>query len=195
MTGISPLQNFHKKGLFGDHHKKNESDLLQISEVKNLNIIQVVRYKKSKFQLRELDIDGIKFPEVSSTANSNENTRILWNGPNNWLILSFKENIFNIIEKKCGVENFAVTDVSHSRAIIQLKGFQAKEILKKGSPINLNNFKKNNCSGTIFQGINIIIDKLDDNPETFNIFALRSFGESIYHDITDAALEDGYIGV
>ena len=39
MTAISPLQSIHKKGLFGDHHKKNESDLLNILESKNLNII------------------------------------------------------------------------------------------------------------------------------------------------------------
>ena len=73
--------------------------------------------------------------------------------------------------------------------------YQAKEILKKGCPINFNEFKKNNCTGTIFKGINILIDMINDQPEKFNIFALRSFGESFYHDITDAALEEGYVGV
>jgi len=34
MTAITPLESIHKKGLFGDHHKKKESDLVQISEVK-----------------------------------------------------------------------------------------------------------------------------------------------------------------
>ena len=51
MTAISPLQSIHKKGLFGDHHKKNESDLLNITEITNLNIIQVFQYKKSKVKL------------------------------------------------------------------------------------------------------------------------------------------------
>jgi sarcosine oxidase subunit gamma len=36
---------------------------------------------------------------------------------------------------------------------------------------------------------------INDNPETFRIFALRSFGESLYHSITDACLEDGYKGI
>ena len=51
MTAISPLESVHKKGIFGDHHEKNESDLLKISEVKNLVIVQVVQYKRSKAQL------------------------------------------------------------------------------------------------------------------------------------------------
>ena len=41
MTAISPLQSIHKKGLFGDHHKKNESDLLRIKEVTNLSLIHI----------------------------------------------------------------------------------------------------------------------------------------------------------
>ena len=39
MTAITPLESIHKKGTFGDHHQKNENDLLKILEVKNLNII------------------------------------------------------------------------------------------------------------------------------------------------------------
>ena len=48
MTAISPLQSIHKKGIFGDHQKKDETDLLQISEVKDLAIVQLVQYKKTQ---------------------------------------------------------------------------------------------------------------------------------------------------
>ena len=75
-------------------------------------------------------------------------------------------------------ENFSITDISHSRAVIQVKGFQSREILKKGSPINFNDFQKNYSVGTVFHGINIIIDLVDDNPDTFNLLTLRSFGET-----------------
>ena len=195
MTGVSPLQSFHKKGLFGNHQKKNEADLLRISEIKELTIVQVVQYKKSKINLNEIQIDGLKFSDNNLKAVPNEKTRILWNARRTWLITSYKKDIVKTIQKKCDLENFAVTDISHSRAAIQIKGSQSKEILKKGCPINFNDLKKNNCVGTVFQGINILIDMIDDNPETFNLFSLRSFGESFYHDITDAALEDGYLGV
>ena len=62
MTAITPLEFIHKKGIFGDHHKKNQSDLLQVSEVKNLMILQIVKYKKSTTEIKNINIDGLKFP-------------------------------------------------------------------------------------------------------------------------------------
>ena len=195
MTAITPLEFVHKKGLFGDHHKKDERDLLNISEVKGLTIIQIVQYKRSEVQLNSIRIDGLEFDSQSPKVSSNKETRILWSGPNTWLVISRKENIIEIIKEKCNSKNFAVTDISHSRAVIKIKGLQAKEVLKKGSPINFNEFKKNNCAGTVFHGINIVIDSIDNNPETYHLLTLRSFGESLYHHVTDAALEFGYVGV
>ena len=195
MTAITPLEFVHKKGLFGDHHKKDEHDLLNISEVKGLTIVQIVQYKRSEVQLISIRIDGLEFDSQSPKVSSNKETRILWSGPNTWLVISRKENIIEIIKEKCNSANFAVTDISHSRAVIKIKGLQAKEVLKKGSPINFNEFKKNNCAGTVFHGINIVIDSIDNNPETYHLLTLRSFGESLYHHVTDAALEFGYVGV
>ncbi|MDC6465316.1 sarcosine oxidase subunit gamma family protein [Pelagibacteraceae bacterium] len=195
MTAISPLQLVHKKGLFGDHHKKNESDLLNIAEIKNLNIFQIVHYKNSTTQLNNIKIEGLEIPSQNLKVSSNKDTRILWNAPNTWLIISNKENLIKTIEERCGKDNFAITDISHSRAIIQIKGRQAKEVLKKGCPINFNEFKKNSSVGSVFHGINIVIDCIDDESQIFNLFTLRSFGESLYHHVTDASLEFGYVGI
>ena len=194
MTAISPLQSIHKKGPFGNHHKKDEHNLIKISEVKELTIVQVVQYKSSKVQLSNIQIDSLEFSSQNSKVSVNKETRILWSAPSTWLVISRKENIIEIIKKKCDSDNFAITDISHSRAVIQIKGLEAKEILKKGCPINFHEFKKNNCVGTVFHGITIIVDFLDNNPDTFYLLTLRSFGESFYHHITDAALEFGYVG-
>ena len=195
MTAISPLDSVHKKGLFGDHHKKNEKDLLSITEVKNLSIIQIVQYKKSKIQTNNIRIDGLEFPLQTSKVSSNRDTRILWNAPNTWLIISNKEDVIQIIQEKCGDEDFAITNISHSRAIIQIKGLQATEVLKKGCPINFNDFEKNSCASSVFHGITILIDCIDNKSQTYNVITLRSFGESLYHHVTDASLEFGYLGI
>ena len=195
MTAISALENIHKRGLFGDHQDKNENELISVSEVKHLQFIQIVHYKKSTLQIASLNLENLKFPKAAMQVNSNKDTRILWSGPSNWLLISTKKDILSSIQKICNDKNFAVTDISHSRAIIELKGNHSKEVLKKGCPINLNEFKVNNCANSIFHGITITIDMISNDPETFRIFALRSFGESLYHSITDACLEDGYKGI
>ena len=193
MTPSSALNKIHQKGLFGDYKDKNE--IISISELKNLKIIQIFLYKKSNIKISSINLDNIKFPENSMKVNSNDETRILWSGPNNWMIISKSKDILNKIKKKCDDKNFAVTDLSHSRTVIEIKGKNSKEILKKGCPINFNEFKLNNCANSVFHGINITIDVTNENLETLRILALRSFGESLYHSITDSCLEDGYQGI
>ena len=195
MKSLSALNSIHKVGLFGNYQNKNKNKLLILSEIRNIKIVQVVHYKKSNLKVSSLNLDGLKFPEKVMLVNSSKDTRILWNGPNNWIIVSNKLDILNNIKKKCDEKNFAVTDLSHSRTAIELKGNGAKEILKKGCPINFSEFQSNNCANSIFHGITITIDMISEDPEIFRIFSLRSFGESLYHSITDASLEDGYKGV
>ena len=192
MTSISPLENVLKKGLYGDHEGKSEDKLIKVKEIKNLLIVQIVQYKNSSSQVKDASIEGLSLPHETLKVNSNDDSRILWCGPKNWLLVSKKKDLLQIIQKSFSENDFALTDLSHSRAIIELEGENSKEILKKGCPFNFNELKKNNCVNSVFNGITITIDMVNDNPINLRLFALRSFGESLYHSITDACLEDGY---
>ena len=192
MTSISALESIHKKGLFGDHEDKNENKLTKIQERKNLLIIQIVQYKKSSASITDINLDDLNLTNEAHKVISNDDTRILWCGPKNWLFISTKKDLLTNIKQTLKEMDFAVTDLSHSRAIIELEGENSKEILKKGCPFNFNKLKKNNCVNSVFHGITITVDMIDDNPNKIRLFALRSFGESLYHSITDASLEFGY---
>ena len=192
MTSISALENIHNKGLFGDYEGKNETDLLKIFERKNLLIVQIVQFKNSSSLIKEINIDGLNFIDEAQKVSSNNDTRILWCGPKNWLLTSKKKDLIKTIQKTFNESDFAITDLSHSRAIIELEGKNSKEVLKKGCPFDFNELKKDNCVNSVFNGIAITIDMINDETNKVRLFALRSFGQSLYHSITDASLEFGY---
>ena len=192
MSQISALANVHTTGQFGDYEGKNENDLLKISENKNLLIVQIVQYKNSKTLFENINIDGLKLKNEPLSVVCNNDTRILWNAPNNWLLVSKKLSLMKNILDEFKDTDFAVTDLSHSRAIIEIEGKDVKEVLKKGCPFNFDILEKNNSVNSTYNGIAFTVDMLDDNPNKVRLFSLRSFGESLYHTITDASLEFGF---
>ena len=192
MTVISALQNVHIEGSFGNFENKSENELLKIKELKNLLIVQIVQYKNSSIKIDDINYNNLKFINQAQKVVSNENIRVLWNSPNNWLLVSHKKELLKEIYSTFNENDFAVTDLSHSKATIELEGPYVKEVLKKGCPFNFNILTKNMSINSAYNGISFIVDMVENEPEKVRIFSLRSFGESLYHSITDASLEFGY---
>ena len=193
MTSISSLNKVHHLGQYGNFENKDENQLIKIKEIKNIFIYQVVKFKNSKKNNTEIMVDNLNFPEVLK-VNSNDQTRILWMGPENWLVIS-SNHLLNELNEKFSTTEFAVTDISHSRSIIELQGLDVLEVIKKGSPFDIESLTKNNCTNTVYNGITITIDNIEDSKNQIRIISLRSFGESLYHSVTDACLEYGYIAI
>ncbi len=189
MTSISSLYNIHKSGLYGDHNGKNNEQIIKIKEIKNINLFQIVKYKNSKEDISNYKIDTLNLSNTLKTSN-NSSTRIIWMGPDNWYVFSSKDISEDL--KKFQDNDFAITDLSHSRTIIQIEGDMAYEVLKKGSPLDVGKLKAGDCANTVYNGITITLDFISNNPNIIRVFGLRSFGESLYHSITDSSLEFGY---
>ncbi len=191
MTNISALNFIHKIGKFGDHNGKNDETLLKVSELNKLLIFQIAKFRNSDFDISKVKVDGLDLPP-SLKSSSNSNTRLLWLGPDNWLVFSSNLNLIEKEKKQFSELDFAITDISHSRAIIELEGNLVNEVLKKGCPLDINSFKEGDCANSVYNGITVTIDFISDNPKKVRISGLRSFGESLHHSITDSCLEFGY---
>ena len=194
MKQISPLNLIHNKGKFGNFENKNDGELIKISETTNISIFQLVKFKSSNVKESEIEIDSLSLPKILNSS-SNSETRILWLAPNNWLIYSSKLDLLAKEENKFNEKDFAITDLSHSRSIIDLEGDLVKEVLKKGCPLNIDQMKEGSCANSVYNGITVTIDFISSNPTKIRIFGLRSFGESLYHSLSDSSLEFGYSGL
>ena len=192
MKEISPLNNIEENGLFGNYQNKDEHKLITINEVSNIKVYQLVKFKSSSIESTSISIDDQILPINPNSVSGNKITRILWNAPNTWLIISSDKDISKKITDVCSEIDFAITNLSHSKAIVQIQGERALDVIKKGSPLNLNNFKKNDCRTSVYHGITFTIDMVEDTQIILNLIANRSFSESFYHAITDSALEYGY---
>ncbi|MDO7549290.1 MAG: sarcosine oxidase, partial [Candidatus Pelagibacter ubique] len=100
MSSISALKNVHIKGVFGDHEEKNDDELLKVSELSDFLIIQIVKYNSSAITIENIKLDDLNLKNETLNISCNTNTRILWNGPNNWLLVSSKKEILKEINEK-----------------------------------------------------------------------------------------------
>ena len=76
MSSISALANVHFIGQFGDCENKKDKELLKISEIKNLLIVQIVQYKNSTLSHESTTIDNLQLNNTPLNVASNDNTRI-----------------------------------------------------------------------------------------------------------------------
>ena len=106
MKNVSALENIHKHGLFGNHDSKDE--LINIREIKDILIYQIVKYKKSSISIDKIKIDNLNLPQTL-LVSSNPNTRILWMGPDNWIVVSTKKEIEKSILENLSHDDFALT--------------------------------------------------------------------------------------
>ena len=96
MNEVSSLNNFEKNGLYGNHQNKNESDLIVINEITNINIYQLVKFKSGSLEATSIIIDGQILPVSQNSVSGNAITRILWSAPNTWLVISSDNNKYYI---------------------------------------------------------------------------------------------------
>jgi sarcosine oxidase subunit gamma len=83
---------------------------------------------------------GLELPVTPKTAHRKGGRAFLWLGPDEWLAVMAAEDdgklSTNIAEALDDVHH-AVTDVSHSRVVIGLQGANARDVLMKGTNIDL----------------------------------------------------------
>lgn len=140
-------------------------------------------------------LTGLDLPTVANTVSTAGDLSALWLGPDEWLIVGpdgREQDLVGTLRQALAGQHVAVTDVSEARTVIAVAGTRARDLLAKGTPIDLHPrvFGPGRCAQTILAAANVILHQLDDRP-TFELFVLNSFADYLWKWLEAASREYG----
>ena len=130
-------------------------------------------------------------PTIPNTYTKSEKIKILWLGPNEWLIVDESQYNKDLISKLENINNEEsnVTDVSENRTIIRIKGKKIFTLLSKFLVLDLDKNLANNFSvaQTLFVKVPIILVLNENNKDNIEIdlYANKSHANYVYNLLID----------
>lgn len=139
---------------------------------------------------------GVPLPMEPNRVASMREVRTLWLGPDEWLVTapeSAAPDLLGRLTRALAGRYASVTDLSASRAIIEITGIHARTLLEKACGLDLHPraFGAGQCAQTLFAKLPVIIDQLAAAP-AYRLFVRRSAARWLAEWLIDAAQEFRY---
>ncbi len=136
---------------------------------------------------------GVDLPATPSTWVETDDTRVIWLGPDEWLVTS-RSRTPRALE--AGLRDAvrgqgAVVDVSAQRITLGLTGEHARDVLAAGCAIDLHPtvFRRGAAAQTLLGLTGVILLALDDTGNSYQILVRSSFANHLAGWLLDAAVE------
>ena len=138
---------------------------------------------------------GLELPVTPKTAHRGHGRTLLWLGPDEWLVVSTADQDGELDVRLADAldhVHHAVADVSHSRAVIGLRGPNARDVLMKGTNIDLHprQFGPDSCIQAHLGRCHMLLHQLDDSP-SYDVYIHRSFAVYAWKWLCDGSREYG----
>ena len=135
------------------------------------------------------EILSTMLPTKANTYSVNAiNEKVIWLGPDEWLIVSDDDDAFLKLLNKIGDLEASLTDVSENRTIIRIRGRYVYVLLSKFLVLDLekNLSTDSSCAQTLFVKVPVLLvrNHLKGTPE-IDMFTNRSHANYIYNLIVD----------
>jgi sarcosine oxidase subunit gamma len=136
---------------------------------------------------------GFALPVVPNTVGFLDDRRALWLGPDEWLVVG-PDGQREAMEKalRIGLNGAfgSIVDVSANRALLEVRGPKARELLAHGILIDLDarSFGPGCCSQTLLAKTQVIIEQRSDDP-AFHLYIRSTFASYVADWLLDAAAE------
>ncbi len=136
---------------------------------------------------------GLGLPVTAGSSEQNDETRIYWLAPDEWLIIGEAGKAGDIEEalRQQLEGHYAVTDVSGAQTLVTLSGPNAMQVLKKSTPydVDMRHFPAGKCVGTVFARTQIQMRRVSE--DSVELIIRRSFADYLWLWLVDASQEFG----
>ena len=135
---------------------------------------------------------GLDLPLRPRTSAGSDDLRVLWLSTDQWLILCPRTKAAEILaalrSALNGVHSLAV-DVSDMRAVIRLEGEGCREVLMKGTSLDLLDaeYRPGCCRRMRFAEIAALLSVVEDN--VFDVYVFRSYARYAWDFVCATARE------
>lgn len=135
---------------------------------------------------------GIPLPLIANRIAATGSLRVLWLGPDEWLVVAEGEapDLLPRLERAVAGRRAALNDLSSSRVIVELRGAGARNLLAAGCGLDLHPraFAPGQCAQTLLARVPVILDQIDEAPH-YRLLVRRSYARWLIDWLIDAAGE------
>jgi sarcosine oxidase subunit gamma len=137
---------------------------------------------------------GVEVPTTASTYAKNGDTTVIWLGPDEWLVtrttltgLELEARLREAVAPHGG----AAVDVSGQRTTLRLSGPHSRDVLAKGTPLDLDprTFGEGTAAETTLGQAGVILLAADGSGTEYRILIRSSFARYLADWLLDAAEE------
>ena len=134
---------------------------------------------------------GLAFPREANRFATVGITRILWVGPDDWMIVDERaeaSDLLAALESAFAGHDAAVIDVSGNRVRFRVSGSDARALMNRACALDLDppHFGAGHCAGTLVARVQAFVMQVDDAP-SFELLVRRSFAAYIADWLVTAA--------
>jgi sarcosine oxidase, subunit gamma len=136
---------------------------------------------------------GVDLPTTPSTWVETDTVRVIWLGPDEWLVTStsqapraLESGLREVVHGRG-----AVVDVSAQRTTLWLVGEHARDLLSAGCSVDLHPrvFGRGSATQALVGLTSVVLVALDDTGTSYHLLVRSSFAQYLVDWLLDAAVE------
>ena len=152
--------------------------MAELREIDGLSLT-VLRGSGPDFLTAVAGAIGVGLPETPNRAAGGA----LWLGPDEWLLVSGEDRT-GTLEAALAGQHCAIVDVSEARAVLELSGPGATEVLASGCRLDLEPLRPGSCAQTALARAHVLLEPREGG--VWRLYVGRSFAAYARAWIEDA---------